>query len=354
MDINTNQSNDAYTKQLFKQMVSADPIIFNYMVENTETNTKTFEELCRTHSHIKMREMFIEVGKTVVKNVLVNTKSAVVNMPAEIKNSKTIQGKILKGVTPLFRFIEPENISTRLSDDEKLILLNDIKNKKAKGNTNLYVVIGTNILMSLVSTNISQLFNDDDTNKTKDIITTTNFDDLYSKVKIVKEEDGEKDDTIVNSNKRKLEEEEEGIDDINHTKRLHLGDDVENMGEFILENEEEEELTQINNIITDEDERVEANTAIEEEVTGEDQSEIVEEEGEPIKEIEEEGASIDESIKDYSDDEPVVASNNIGYNIDEETEEIKRSKIDDLLNSYKKRAYNGSRRGRKNKILSFE
>lgn len=169
MDVK-NETTKVYQWYLFKQIISKDVVMMKYLEENENVKPEMIEELYNFYNAIKNRKLIIEIGKSVIRGVLINTKKAICS---ENKNDGKIITKLTNVIKPLFSFIEPENIQVKLTDDENLALINNIvKNNENAKDVNLYVLIGTNMIMSLVSSNLANVFQQSENffnqNKTSD------------------------------------------------------------------------------------------------------------------------------------------------------------------------------------------
>ncbi|UOT91848.1 GbNV_gp67-like protein [Aratus pisonii nudivirus] len=154
-----NETRLLYEWYLFKQVVRKDPVMLKYIEENKNVSCDVMHKLYNLYNILKNKRVILEIGKSVVKGVLINTKKIVLNHDSESKNS--IVKKVMTGVKPIFNFIDPENIEVRLTDDENLALIHHLTKNKDKAKTsNVYAIIGTNMLMSLVSSNLSSLLDD--------------------------------------------------------------------------------------------------------------------------------------------------------------------------------------------------
>lgn len=160
-----NETTEVYQWYLFKQIIAKDPVMVKYMEDNETVKPEMIEKLHNFYNMLKNKRLVVEIGKSVVRGVLINTKKVVLNHSTTEEEKTSIISKIMKSVKPIFNFIEPENIEARLTDDENLALITDmIKNKKEGKEMSLYMLIGTNMLMSLVSSNISNLIGENTSN----------------------------------------------------------------------------------------------------------------------------------------------------------------------------------------------
>lgn len=154
-----NQTAQEYSQYVFKTCLKNDSVMLQYLKENENVTASKLESFHNFFNVLKNKKALMEVGKCVIKSVMCNTKKVVIGNPVN-NEGRSMVDKIFNVLRPVFKYIEPENIETKLSEDEYLALINDMvkKNKEYKS-VNVYVVIGTNMLMSLVSSNLVDLLN---------------------------------------------------------------------------------------------------------------------------------------------------------------------------------------------------
>ncbi len=158
MGLADNQTANEYSQYVFKSCLKNDTVMLRYLQENDNVTAEKLESFHNFFNVLKNKRALIEIGKCVIKSVMCNTKKAVLNVTARDESRSKLVNRIFAIVHPVFTFIEPENIETKLTEDEYLALISDmVKKDKKHKSVNLYVVIGTNMLMSLVSNNLAGL-----------------------------------------------------------------------------------------------------------------------------------------------------------------------------------------------------
>ncbi|QBB28693.1 hypothetical protein HgNV_088 [Homarus gammarus nudivirus] len=173
-----NESVQVYQKYLFKQVIAQDPVMLEYIKNEEHVTQEKIEKLYNFYNSIKNKRTMLEIGKGVVRCVFITTK----NIVCESDNDKqTTVGKLINSTKPIFKFIEPENISTKLTNDENLALINNLIKRETVGKeANIYMLIGTNMLMSMISSNIKGLF-DGELSSAK-VLSDLDVSNLYSKI----------------------------------------------------------------------------------------------------------------------------------------------------------------------------
>ncbi|UHB41832.1 hypothetical protein MrNuV_ORF109 [Macrobrachium rosenbergii nudivirus] len=187
-----NNSAEDYQRFLFKQIASKNPVILDYIEHNENVTPEKIEQLHNFHNSLKNRKMLIQIGKSLVKSVLINMKQSIMSTkiqttPDASISVKTFIPKVLNTLRPILQFIEPENISVELDDNEYLALVEHIKLKNSKGGPpNLYILIATNMLTSLISSQISTFIKNNEIAILEQTVTdkdkTSNLIDIYNKI----------------------------------------------------------------------------------------------------------------------------------------------------------------------------
>ncbi|UBZ25678.1 GbNV_gp67-like protein [Carcinus maenas nudivirus] len=183
----SNESFLIYQKYLFSQVVKKDSVIREYLKSNENISPETIQKLYDFYNSIKNKKLVLEIGKGVVRGVLINTKKVICDSEVSVKDkeNQSIVSKLSHVVKPIFKFIEPENITIKLTEDEYLALINDLMSKKKSGKqTNLYILIGSNMLMSLISSNIKNLLDNQGSEEVEeeDSISNEHLSNIYNKL----------------------------------------------------------------------------------------------------------------------------------------------------------------------------
>nr|WOZ57670.1 hypothetical protein MmNV_77 [Menippe mercenaria nudivirus] len=182
-----NDTISAYNEYIFKQHLKHDPVLYNYVKSQSEFTQDNLNAFRNFSMSLKKKKALLQIGKSVIKSILCNTKNSIIDITKNHDNTK-LAGKLSSVISPIFKFIEPENIETKLTDDEYLALINDMVKKEIDYKTsNVYMVIITNMLMSVVTSNLTMIFDVNNiaehglADKVVDI-SDDNVDKLYEKV----------------------------------------------------------------------------------------------------------------------------------------------------------------------------
>ncbi|UVX94949.1 hypothetical protein CsNV_089 [Callinectes sapidus nudivirus] len=174
---NYNQPAHVYQRYLFKQVVSNDPVILSFMQDHDgKVDSELLDKIYSIYNTNKNKKVLIELGKGVFKGVMINLKKHICESKS---NDKKVSNKIVEVVKPIFQFLEPENINITLTDDENFALItNTIKSNKTGETQNVYFLIATNMLMSMVTSNIKNLM--DSQTKDKEVVSNEIISNLYN------------------------------------------------------------------------------------------------------------------------------------------------------------------------------
>ncbi|AII15887.1 hypothetical protein PmNV_099 [Penaeus monodon nudivirus] len=410
--IGKNESVEIYQRHLIKQLLNSDEVLRDYIKTQDTISKETIGDLYGLYNTIKSKKMMIVVGKNVVKSLLITTKSSM--METDLSNVSGIKGKLIKNVKPFLTFIHPENITPELASDEYVALVNSVVNSNKKGSTNVYIVVAHNILMSLVSSNLTTLLSSLTNNgngEGSSKLTEDEFSSLYNKIDVGKRKRDHESDNNDDDDGSESKRSKEDLDDISIVTPIYSFEDLLNREPSEPYNDED--IKETNNIIEEpkeveisdaisntspevddddkEDQKIldddlflifkKSSEVINENITktdnnnddDEDLSAIVpknnpEEETRNNEELEREGIenlfkSLNEEDKDEEDEEECENNNGLIYDTNENQEmetsdisEANRLKIDRMLMEYKKNAksINSNKKLNKYKVdLSF-
>ncbi len=182
-DVDQNEPVNIYHRHLVRNVLNSDDVVRDFIKSQDKVSQDTIDGLFGLHNQIKNKRIMIVIGKNIVKSTLTNLRNAVVNN--DVSSETGIKSKVMNCLKPILTHIHPEHINVELSDDERIALVNDIiKKKNSNKSNNIYVIVASNIVMSLVSSNITSLLGALDGKKeTTTLLTNPEFDDLYNKIK---------------------------------------------------------------------------------------------------------------------------------------------------------------------------
>ncbi|UVT30884.1 GbNV-gb67-like [Penaeus vannamei nudivirus] len=179
-----NESFEVYQKHLLRKLLNSDEVIRKYIKDQEIVSQSMVNDLYGLYSKIKTQKMLIMIGKSVVKSVIINVKDGMMSL--DLKNA-SLKNKTLGMVRSFMGVLHPENISSELTDDEYVTLVgNIIAKNKTQGPSNIYILIATNMIMSMVSTNLDGVLASLAGNKNynDESLTDDEFSNLYNKIKV--------------------------------------------------------------------------------------------------------------------------------------------------------------------------
>ena len=108
------------------------------------------EQLFQTSLRMRNQVRFITMGKGMIRHALITGKDVILTTFA--KNETSVFRKVLN-------FIKPENITVTVTDEEYITLLqkDEFNKQKDAKPKNIYLTIGQNILMELLSINVDEI-----------------------------------------------------------------------------------------------------------------------------------------------------------------------------------------------------